>query len=752
MLQFTQMLSRSFSYNRKSKCKKNSEITYKKQGGKKTMKKIILNISKHTAICLISISLVLLFINTSPAKSFNKSEVNHVSAAESKNKKVSSKKTTNKSKKSSNKIIVKKRSPYDNIKLSTIRCINSRTYKLSFESNKILLKKELKKSYISLLKNKKKLKANFHSISDNGKKITYLMDKPSIKLLNPGDGSMNGSFNVTFSFCKYKTTAMYTERIIKNSITGFILASDGTPVSAASISLKYGNSKKLSCKSDNNGQYTLPAKEETKGTLTVQKNGYNEQILENISTNKDTALCQNFILSQKNNQTLTAVFHISDNNKRTVANAVIDIIADNKTIAHLNSDLNGNIIISNTKNPLFTDPFTIINIADNYKDILYSNESYEYSNTTINTVDIDRKQTYTFSISESTQNNNNSYNSMKFEFSFNDVATNNTLFEIQLRDAQPLSIDTNLSINWDSNNLKYDSSHIKIELFNLSSFYPQPKPIISYNCTIPDDIKDNNIIYFNQLINSHDYNALPKISDGLYYFCINAYSDNYLPVGSTNITPVTIQNGSFKNVTVTIEDSCSKEFTAFINLPDTHDNFNNEEFTSSISLMLCQNKGNLIIPVAPINIDECIFHFKDNTSCCISSFILSDLSQNSDYTIIPYSSDSKLTIASSYSFNTGDNTSKDTIQCISSGCINNDKIFSELFQQNNSLSTNISAHIVIESHDIRSSVNYPNSVLCFYDNDYNLSSLSCINTSLVGFLTSSYKRPFDVYTNNYCIK
>ena len=46
-----------------------------------------------------------------------------------------------------------------------------------------------------LEKNKKKLKANFHSISDNGKKITYLMDKPSIKLLNPGDGSMNGSFN-----------------------------------------------------------------------------------------------------------------------------------------------------------------------------------------------------------------------------------------------------------------------------------------------------------------------------------------------------------------------------------------------------------------------------------------------------------------------------------------------------------------------------------------------------------------------------
>ena len=698
------------------------------------MKKIILNISKHAAIFLLSLSLILLFINTSPTKSFNKSEVNHVSA------KVSKKKT------------VKKRSPYDNIKLSTIRCINSRTYKLSFESNKILLKKELKKSYISLSKNKKKLKANFHSISDNGKKITYLMDKPSIRLLNPGNGSMNGSFNVTFSFCKYKTTAMYTEKIIKNSITGFILASDGTPVSAASISLKYGNSKKLSCKSDNNGQYTLPAREETDGTLTVQKSGYNEQIIENISTNKDAALCQNFILSQKDDQTLTAVFHISNNNKQSVSNAVIDIIADNKSIAHLNTDTDGNIIISNTERPLFTNPFTIINIADNYKDILYSNESYKYNNTIINTVDIDRQKTYTFSILESKQNNSTSYNSMQFDFSFNDVVTNDTLFEIQLCDAKPLSIDTNLSINWYNDNLKHDSSYLKIDLFSLNDIYPRSKPIISYNCTIPDDIKDNNIIYFNQLINSNNNSTMPKISDGLYYFCIEAYSDKNLPVESTNITPVTIQNGSFKNVTVTIEDSCSKEFTAFINLPDTHDNFNNKEFTSSISLMLCQNKGNLIIPVAPINIDECNFHFKDDTSCCISSLILSGLSQNSDYTIIPYSSDNKLTIASSYSFNTSDNTSKDTIQCISSGSINNDMIFSELFQQNNSLSTTLSGHTVIDNHDIRSSVNYPNSVLCFYDDDYNISSLSCINTSLVGFLTSSYKRPFDVYTNNYCIK
>ncbi|MCI5501521.1 MAG: carboxypeptidase-like regulatory domain-containing protein [Lachnospiraceae bacterium] len=698
------------------------------------MKKIILNISKHAAIFLLSLSLVLLFINTSPTKSFNKSEVNHVSA------KVSKKKT------------VKKRSPYDNIKLSTIRCINSRTYKLSFESNKILLKKELKKSYISLSKNKKKLKANFHSISDNGKKITYLMDKPSIRLLNPGDGSMNGSFNVTFSFCKYKTTAMYTEKIIKNSITGFILASDGTPVSAASISLKYGNSKKLSCKSDNNGQYTLSAREETDGTLTVQKSGYNEQTIDNISTNTDAALCQNFILSQKDDQPLTAVFHISNDNKQSVSNAVIDIIADNKSIAHLNTDTDGNIIISNTERPLFTNPFTIINIADNYKDIQYSNENYKYNNTTINTVDIDRQQTYTFSISESKQNNSTSYNSMQFDFSFNDVVTNDTLFEIQLCDAKPLSIDTNLSINWDNDNLKHDSSYFKIDLFSLNDIYPQSKPIISYNCTIPDDIKDNNIIYFNQLINSNYNSTMPKISDGLYYFCIEAYSDKNLPVGSTNITPVTIQNGSFKNVIATIQDLCSKEFTAFINLPDTRDDFNNEEFTSSISLMLCQNKGNLVIPVAPINIDKCNFHFKDDTSCCISSLILSNLSQNTDYTIIPYSSDSKLTIASSYSFNTSDNTSKDTIQCISSGCINNDMIFSELFQQNSSLSTTLSAHTVIDNHDIRSSVNYPNSVLCFYDDDYNISSLSCINTSLVGFLTSSYKRPFDVYTNNYCIK
>ncbi len=102
------------------------------------------------------------------------------------------------------------KSPYADITLTPVRCINSRTYKIIFDSNKIILKKDVNKSYISLKNKKSTLKATFNSISDDGKKITYILNKKSIKKITPGNGLMNGSYDVNFSFCKYKTAVMYT--------------------------------------------------------------------------------------------------------------------------------------------------------------------------------------------------------------------------------------------------------------------------------------------------------------------------------------------------------------------------------------------------------------------------------------------------------------------------------------------------------------------------------------------------------------
>ena len=702
------------------------------------MNTTIKNISKHIILFTLSMLLIVNF--------FKQTQINLTLTVNAKQTTSNSAKKT-KNKKNSK---LKKYNPYDKIKLSPIRCINSRSYKISFESSKILLKKEVCKSYIYLEKNKKKLKASFHSLTNDGRKITYLLNKKSIRTLNPGDGSMNGKFNVSFSFCKFKTIVMYTEKIIKNSITGFILSSEGTPVSSASVSLKAGSSRKVSCKSDSNGQYILPAPENTTGDITVQKNGYTKQTLNDVTTSKDGAICQNFILNKNGNYPLTTIFHITDIYDQIIPNATIEIADDNSSIAQFQTDQYGNTIISNTKQPDFNLPLTTITLSKNSKDINYNNSCPNNWNSDISKLEFNKEQTYTISISKNTSENKIIYDCLQFKFSFNDISSNNILFNISLGDAKPFSLNSNLSIKWDSDELKLQTSNLEIELYDLNTITPNSSPVLKYNCLFSDDLKQVDTINFNQLVTLSETENISLVSDGIYYLRIQALSNDNTYVGSTCLIPINVKDGTIDNVTATIKNSYSKEFIAVINWPDSPDNNSFNEFISDLSFYLYEKKGSLIIPVAPIHIADCTFKCKENTSYGIASVKLTNLSKNSDYVIYPYSTDSKLTISSPKEFKTDNNNQDIQIKCIASNSINNTDIFSDIYQQNSNLLTNLSSIISLDNHVIRSATNYPNSVLCFYNNDDKITSLCFINTSLIGYFNFS-KLPFDIYTNSRLI-
>ena len=642
------------------------------------------------------------------------------------------------------------KSPYADITLTPVRCINSRTYKITFDSNKIILKKDVNKSYISLKNKRSTLKATFSSVSVDGKKITYILNKKSIKKITPGNGSMNGSYDVNFSFCKYKTAVMYTEKIIKRSITGFILSSDGVPIYNASVSLKTKNNKLISSRTDKNGQYTLAVNKVTSGHLTVQKTGYIKQILNNIKTSENSALCQNFILKSRKSSPIAAMFRITDLSGNSLSNCQIDIIDCDKNIANFTTDKNGRIIIKNTKSISAFSSFTNINISDKIKEISYINKKYNTSNIPVKTCSIKKENSYIFSISQSTNNSASSYKRLQFRFSFNDIHTDNVCFNIKLSKSVSDSSISDMSINLDSNDLVQNTTNFTIELFPLITSDLFSEPIFRYNCYIPAELHGNSSFKLRQLISSSDNNSqtLPddslSLSDGLYYIKLKAFSSGNISIGGVCITPFKVIDGKFDTITASIKPKCSKEIIAYVN---SDINRHSSDFTSDISFILCQNKDDQIIPVAPIYIDNCYFTYKKDTSFAIASLTLTDLSLDCDYTIYPYYSYSEFTIASKKNFYTSANNSIDQVECLPSDSINNSKTFSELYQHNLELSTKLYSIITLSSTLIRSAPDYPNSVLCIYDTESEISSVSCINTSAASYISSA-NISFDIFTNN----
>ena len=152
-----------------------------------------------------------------------------------------------------------KHSLYSSSLFSYNQTINPWNHTITLKSKRIMRKKEVIRSTLTLSKKGKKkqiYRAKFASLSSNGKKITYTIIKKDQKKLCPSNRSKNGKYIVKSSLFSKRNILSYHERIPSNTIAGFIVNDIGKPLAKATVILKEKN-KKITVRTDSHGYYKI---------------------------------------------------------------------------------------------------------------------------------------------------------------------------------------------------------------------------------------------------------------------------------------------------------------------------------------------------------------------------------------------------------------------------------------------------------------------------------------------------------------
>ena len=121
-------------------------------------------------------------------------------------------KQNKKSKTLKSKLSVRSKDFIENAVFSLKKTINPYDYTIKLKSSRIILKKEIKKSKLSITpegKKTPKLSASFSGLSKDGKEVVYLLNASSRKKLCPHDNSMNGNYIIRSNSFEKKIKANY---------------------------------------------------------------------------------------------------------------------------------------------------------------------------------------------------------------------------------------------------------------------------------------------------------------------------------------------------------------------------------------------------------------------------------------------------------------------------------------------------------------------------------------------------------------
>lgn len=171
-----------------------------------------------------------------------------------------------------------------NATIKTRTAINPWNHSIVLYSSRILLQKEVSSSKITLTGKSNsttpKLQAHFDSLSSDGKKITYQLDKYSEEKLCPGNGSANGVYKITAPFLSKPLSINYKERLTPNKVQGFVFDSEQRPIFGTTVSLcSINDQNKImknisSAKTDKNGHYCISDIHSGQYIIVFQKDEY----------------------------------------------------------------------------------------------------------------------------------------------------------------------------------------------------------------------------------------------------------------------------------------------------------------------------------------------------------------------------------------------------------------------------------------------------------------------------------------------
>lgn len=485
-----------------------------------------------------------------------------------------------------------------NATIKTRTAINPWNHSIVLYSSRILLQKEVSSSKITLTGKSNsttpKLQAHFDSLSSDGKKITYQLDKYSEEKLCPGNGSANGVYKITAPFLSKPLSINYKERLTPNKVQGFVFDSEQRPIFGTTVSLcSINDQNKImknisSAKTDKNGHYCISDIHSGQYIIVFQKDEYITSYSQKFNLSQ-TVLCQNITLKKKQLR-LSCKIANAKQNMKGVSVSLKD--ESNTVLTSGLTDSNGMITFSYNTNIS----------RKNYTKITYKNTIKEgiYCNNTL-------PDAYT-----SSQIKLSSY-------------TPNELYYLEVSPASPLSDDRlsysnyqTISISFCPNNstseqLFIDCNLSKIPTTKIKSLYANTDTISSYintdstinnsqgsfrTCLYQEDgcqITSTTIPFVNLSFSSHQVqltNALNSfftthnicLPDGKYYISIQPLNKDHSPIATAFLSKISITNNTICPISAFFQKGVSK--TAIL-----YGNFTNKVY-SSLPYTLYQKQDN----------------------------------------------------------------------------------------------------------------------------------------------------------------
>lgn len=513
------------------------------------------------------------------------------------------------------------------VNFSVAESINPWNHSIMLYSSRILLQSEVQDTNLTLtptmMKTNSKmdlsLTAHFSFLSEDGKTITYQLNADSRKKLCPGNGTLDGDFEITSTFFPNSLRTQYHERIHKNSICGFVLDTNQTALPNASIKL-YINSQNTpiaSATTDSNGYYEFQNITDKNITLKAELENYDSYCLSSLNPAGEN-ICQNIIMHPASAKKLAVSCQILNKQNQAVKNtAVILTTKDSDFAANTSSttpsssnnthlfdenseslflqgmvDKNGMISFANQET-IDSDEYTQINYYSDQSLPEYFHAKMPVSDSIIHDSlhAMTRNQDYILYVFPATDGTTipKNYQMESFSFSFDPLLSDSLFLQIHLQDLPLLSTDK-VSIYSDTLSDSISGYHYCLydkkgnELFQ-TTFSPLSK--------------DSQNDYSKQLTTALQYDKI-RLADGNYYAAVTAFNhisttkSNSSDTGEsiisgTTILPIQIQNNTIAPVSFTLSPCQTFHTLTFM------DNY--DGYLENLSFVLYQKKDKIWFPI-----------------------------------------------------------------------------------------------------------------------------------------------------------
>ena len=447
--------------------------------------------------------------------------------------------------------------------------INNINFTVKLKCARIMQQSQVKNSSISLSKNNSLASGTFKSLSDDGRYITYELNSSSIKLLTPGDRSMDGTYQLSCTLSEETYNINYYEHMLGQAVTGFVFDNNRHALENADITLT-DNDITVSAKTDKNGYYIIRFPKATTVTMSVSSKNYFAKYYDNISLKITKAICKNIILHNDNSKDLAVFFNISnsDNSAKKIeifTNYTATNTSDNQTtLKTFFTDSLGNLLLTESEQ-LSSSSQTdadIITISDKQKIISHTDNSDITENITKEIFNFLYNKNYYVRIYST---NNDTYTlKSEFCFSFNDFTSKHLVFNITLPNTEKTNYSKTLLPITVGSNVDYDKiNYCNVRLYRMG----RNSPLCTFNFSeyTPASFK-------NQIDKMNLY-----LNDGnIYYAIFQLYDYENKKLLFPVLHRFSINNSKiyFESDTITFNNSFNTD-TKFSALPSYHNTLTN---------------------------------------------------------------------------------------------------------------------------------------------------------------------------------